>query len=767
MRKLGNVLGLLLLVGCGGSSSQPPPNHVPTGTNIDPSVSAPLANNLQQAATESGSQSAVAAQGATLALQAGVQASSVNITAAPTPPPQSAVPTRSGDVATGAAQAYAFQLTLLHVPTGPSTQVFSGVLVFTDAANAALAAGPSPGSPIPPGVGLILTGGNALWTATGGQVSAQVGQVLSASCPHASALPAFVTACTLNDFSNAGFAITASTPSSSYATGSKTVSLPAGALVGAALTVDCSQTSLCGTSSSTVSISLSPLTPTVQTGGSVQFTATVTGTSNTAVTWTAPSYGGGTISSTGLYTAPAASGTYTVVATSVADTSASQSTTVTVTSGPVVSVSISPSTVTVPASGTQQFTATVAGSSNTQVTWSVEEGTSGGVVSASGLYTAPGTGGTYHVVATSVADTTKTAVATVTVAAASLPWVMVTAGSDNSMGLRTDGSLWTWGGNYAGELGNGAALGTFQTSPVQLSGSGYAYVAAGQTFDLAITSGGTLYAWGRNTFGQLGIGNTTNASVPTVVGAGFASVTGGYLHSVGIKTDGTLWAWGDNTYGELGDGTTTSSTSPIQVGTDTNWASVSAGYFYTLALKTDGTLWAWGDTIEGQLGIGTYTSSTQATPVQIGTGYASVTATWFSSYAVKTDGTLWGWGYNLAGGLGSPPTPPDYFLSPIQIGTGYVYGTGATQTSFGMGLKTDGTVWASGSNTNGNFGNGTRTSTTAFVQTQSGFASIQVGSIYVLGLKPDGTLWAWGDNTYGELGIGSAATPVLSPVRVP
>jgi alpha-tubulin suppressor-like RCC1 family protein len=766
MLKLGQVLGLLLLAACGGSPSPTPPPPGPTGNNIDPSVSAPLANNLQQAAAESGSQSSVIAQGATLALQAGVQSSGVNITAAPTPPPHSAVPTKSGTVTTGGAQAYAFQLTLLHVPQGPSTQVFSGVLVFTDAADAALAAGPSPGSPIPPGVGLILTGGNALWTASAGQVSAQVGQVLSASCPHASLLPAFVTACTLNDFSNAGFAISASTPSSSYATGSKTVSLPAGALVGAALTVDCSQTSLCGTSTGSLGISLYSPSQTVQVDGTLQFTATVTGTTNTAVTWTVlPASGGGTISSSGLYTAPSSPGTYQVVATSVADTSVSARTSVTVTSGPVVSVSITPAVATVAPGGTQPFTATVGGTSNTQVNWSVEEGTTGGGVSTSGLYTAPGTSGTYHVVATSQADTTKSAVATVTVAVPSVPWAMVSAGSDNSMGLRTDGSLWTWGGNYAGELGNGAALGTFQTSPITL-GNGYAFVTSGYTFDFAITTGHMLYAWGRNTYGQLGTGNLTDANVPTAVGAGFASAAGGYFHSAGIKTDGTLWAWGDNTYGELGDGTTTSTTSPVQVGTDTNWASVSAGYFYTMALKTDGTLWAWGWNIYGQTGNGA-SSGNQLTPLQIGTGYASVSATWFTSYAVKTDGTLWGWGDNLAGGLGSAPSSPGYFTTPMQIGTGYGYGTGLTQSSTGFGLKTDGSVWASGDNTNGTFGNGTTTSNTAFTQTLSGFQSIRVGGYYVLGLKSDGSLWAWGDNTYGELGIGSTATRSTSPVNVP
>jgi alpha-tubulin suppressor-like RCC1 family protein len=524
-----------------------------------------------------------------------------------------------------------------------------------------------------------------------------------------------------------------------------------------------------GTSSGPVAVSLSPLSPTVQVDTTVQFTATVTGSTNTAVTWTVvPASGGGSISSTGLYTAPSSPGTYQVVATSVADTSATAHTSVTVTSGPVVSVSIMPPAATVPAGGTQQFTVTVGGTSNTEVTWSVEEGTAGGGVSSSGLYTAPGTGGgTYHVVATSVADTTKSAVATVTVTVpvSSGPWAMVGGGSSNSLGLRTDGSLWTWGSNYDGELGIGAT-GPIQTSPGKL-GTGYAFVAAGYTFDFAVTTSGVLYAWGLNTSGQLGIGSMVNATAPTAVGTGFASVSGGYLHSAGIKTDGTLWAWGDNTYGEFGDGTTNNSLSPIQVGTDTNWASVSAGYLYTVAIKTDGTLWAWGWNNFGQTGDGTAVGA-QLTPVQIGTGYASVWATWFSTYAVKTDGTLWGWGDDSAGALGSPPGNPNYETAPVQIGTGYVFGTGATQTNTGFGLKTDGTVWGSGDNTYGVFGNGNTTSTTSFIQTLSGFASIRAGSDYVFGLKPDGTLWSWGDNSFGELGIGSSGpTPVLSPVIVP
>ncbi|MFT3916553.1 MAG: glycosyl hydrolase family 28-related protein [Anaeromyxobacteraceae bacterium] len=169
----------------------------------------------------------------------------------------------------------------------------------------------------------------------------------------------------------------------------------------------------------TVSVAVSPASASVAPGATQQFTATVTGTTNTAVQWSVQEgAAGGSVSSTGLYTAPSTAGTYHVVARSQADTTKQAVATVTVTAQPTVAVAISPTTASVVASATRQFTATVTGTTNTAVQWSVQEGAAGGSVSSSGLYTAPSTAGTYHVVARSQADTTKQAVATVTVTAA-------------------------------------------------------------------------------------------------------------------------------------------------------------------------------------------------------------------------------------------------------------------------------------------------------------------------------------------------------------
>ena len=166
-----------------------------------------------------------------------------------------------------------------------------------------------------------------------------------------------------------------------------------------------------------IAVSITPSTAAVTTGGTAAFTATVANTSNQSVTWSIQEgAAGGTIAGGGVYTAPAAAGTYHVLATSVADTTASAAATVTVTAPPI-SVAINPVSATVTASGRVTFSATVSNSSNQGVTWSVREGASGGSVTSAGLYTAPSTAGTYHVVATSQADTTKTSTAAVTVSA--------------------------------------------------------------------------------------------------------------------------------------------------------------------------------------------------------------------------------------------------------------------------------------------------------------------------------------------------------------
>lgn len=190
------------------------------------------------------------------------------------------------------------------------------------------------------------------------------------------------------------------------------------ALLALAVLSACSgTTSPTGGAASAVVVEVQPPSAQVAAGGSVSFAAVVTGTANTLVTWSLQEgAAGGSVTAAGAYTAPATAGTYHVVATSQADAAKSGSATVTVTAPPTaVTVAVTPPTASIASCRSFTFGATVGGTSNTAVTWSVQEGAAGGSITAAGVYTAPSSAGTYHVVATSQADPTKSSVATVVV----------------------------------------------------------------------------------------------------------------------------------------------------------------------------------------------------------------------------------------------------------------------------------------------------------------------------------------------------------------
>ena len=282
-------------------------------------------------------------------------------------------------------------------------------------------------------------------------------------------------------------------------------------------------------------------------------------------------------------------------------------------------------------------------------------------------------------------------------------------------------------------------------------------VAAGSQHSVAIHPDGTLWAWGDNGNGQVGDSTTTRRSAPVQVGAdrNWALVTTGWDHTLAVKTDGTLWAWGEDVFGQLGDGTTnTERLAPVQVGTDKNWALIAADERHSFAIKTDGTLWAWGSNGNFQLGDGTATD--RSTPVQIGTDthWAAVAAGDSHSLAIKTDGTLWAWGNNQFGQLGFPPTVVQ--TAPVQIGTDRNWTSVAAGGAHSMAIKTDGTLWAWGANEGGQLGDGTTTGRSSPVQvgTDRNWAFVSAGYSHTTAVKTDATLWAWGWNSFGQLGVG-------------
>ena len=178
--------------------------------------------------------------------------------------------------------------------------------------------------------------------------------------------------------------------------------------------------------------------------------------------------------------------------------------------------------------------------------------------------------------------------------------------------LISDGTLWTWGSNGSGRLGDGTTVSKSSPETTAGGGTNWKQVACGALTTAAIKTDGTLWTWGSNGSGRLGDGSTTARSSPgTTAGGGttWKLVACGTTHTAGIKTDGTLWTWGGNTYGQLGDGATVSKSSPgTTAGGGTNWKQVYCGDDHIVAIKTEGTLWTWGKNHVGQLGTGDTTS---------------------------------------------------------------------------------------------------------------------------------------------------------------
>jgi alpha-tubulin suppressor-like RCC1 family protein len=338
--------------------------------------------------------------------------------------------------------------------------------------------------------------------------------------------------------------------------------------------------------------------------------------------------------------------------------------------------------------------------------------------------------------------------------------------------------LFAWGNNSAGQLGINTGVGDNKSSPVQVSSSTWVQASAGGStagHSLAVKVDGTLWAWGKATQGQLGLNQggffAPDRSQPTQVGVltNWSQVSAGPGSEVSgaLKTDQTLWMWGGNSFGSIGDGTVINRSSPVQVGGDTNWAQLSVGGANVAAIKTTGTLWMWGINGAGQLGDNTTVS--KSSPVQVGalTNWGQVsTSNGTHTLAVKTDGTLWAWGSNGNGGIGNGTTADR--SSPVQIGALTNWSkVAASQQGNSLAVKTDGTLWAWGNNSVGQLGDNTTVSKSSPVQigALTNWATPTAGGSVCGALKTDGTAWVWGFNLYGMIGDNTTVSK-SSPVQV-
>jgi alpha-tubulin suppressor-like RCC1 family protein len=298
-------------------------------------------------------------------------------------------------------------------------------------------------------------------------------------------------------------------------------------------------------------------------------------------------------------------------------------------------------------------------------------------------------------------------------------WVQTASSPNGGAGIKNDGTLWTWGSNSNGIVGDNTA--THRSSPVQTvaGGTDWKFVTLGWLYAIALKTNGSLWAWGQNTDGQHGRSDTTGRSSPIqeITNGIWSVASAGNYHTSGIKNDGTLWTWGRNTNGQLGVNDVTHRSSPTQVGSLTSWTKVSNGGHHTMALQNNGTLWSWGFAGASSR-IGTGDATHRSSPVQTisgGTNWKLIAAGAYNSAAIKTDGTLWVWGSGAQG----------------QIGDGSAAGKNSpTQTIAG------GTNWK----------------------------IVACGRYNVYGIKTDGTMWGWGNNSFGQIGTNDQ-THRSSPVQ--
>lgn len=289
----------------------------------------------------------------------------------------------------------------------------------------------------------------------------------------------------------------------------------------------------------------------------------------------------------------------------------------------------------------------------------------------------------------------------------------------------------------------------FALFTLQSNAQCWSKISSGLYHTIAVAGDGTLWAWGYNNSGQLGDGTYVNKTVPTKIGTAtdWVSVGAGYYHSFAIKANGTLWAWGYNNLRQLGNNSTNNILTPIQIGTDTNWLKVSGGEGFSVGLKTDGTLWTWGSDDQGQMGSGLGTQ--YPVPYQLGTAtdWSDVDAGRYHIIALKNN-KIYTWGSNGNGqvgngGFGAIQNTP--FLVTTTGTANFIKVEAGVNSS--LAIKSDNTLWICGV-----VG---PTNTTFFQQfaAPTTWSNVSAGTNHVIGVKSDGTLWAWGVNDYGQISL--------------
>ncbi len=343
-----------------------------------------------------------------------------------------------------------------------------------------------------------------------------------------------------------------------------------------------------------------------------------------------------------------------------------------------------------------------------------------------------------------------------------------------------NGSLWTWGSNIAGSLGNG----TIENSAVPIKiMTNVTSVSAGYDHATAIKTDGSLWIWGNHAYGtldtdsshDLGI-HSSQSILPTKILDKVAAVSAGDYFTLCIREDQSLWAWGYNAWGQLGNGTTIDTTRPVEIMEDI--VSVSAGTDHAVAVKKDHSLWVWGGNTEGQLGNGT--SMNSLVPIKVMEDVLVAYAGNQTTAAIKMDGSLWMWGNGQYGQLGVDNIKDDpRYSTPIWIMDDVVsVSLGSSHTT---AIKQDGSLWIWGTNIHGQLGSicpiltdtGSNIVSAMHktpIKIMDDVSCVSTGSAHIIAKRVDGSLWSWGDNWYGQLGMSDSSyastSPQLNPSRI-
>lgn len=356
----------------------------------------------------------------------------------------------------------------------------------------------------------------------------------------------------------------------------------------------------------------------------------------------------------------------------------------------------------------------------------------------------------------------------------------ISAGASHGLTICSDSSLHSWGRNGFGELGDSTNITSLVSVPAKGPGGWVQLSSGGVDHSVALRKDGTVWCWGQNISGQLGDCTAVARNYPVQVHGpgnqgyltGIKSIANGHLHhhTMVMKQDSTIWAWGFNNFGQLGDCTQVMRYTPVRTKViDKAW-KIAAGDIHSLALLYDSTVWAWGKNVNGQLGDSTTVDKLYPVKVKGLSGIIDIHAGEMHSMALRKDSTVWMWGLNYYGQLGDGTN----FNSavPVQVMNLDKVIAISSGEMFGLAIRDDSTLWAWGYNYFGQLGDGSMTDRWFPVQVQnlSGVTEAAGGRNHTLAKLSDGSIWSWGMATWGQTGTGGTGVPpcycLTSPVQV-